>query len=91
MKKLMLVVVGLITVLGIGVAATLHSGGESTAQLPGSAKVSEEADLKPAPTLFAQSTYSTRCATKSGICELERPQRVGTPCKCGGETGRVVP
>lgn len=39
---------------------------------------------------ISQSSYSTQCVTSKGSCRLERPQRVGSNCKCGDVRGRVV-
>jgi hypothetical protein len=89
------IAIGLATAftLGYGVATWFNAPTPSSyAAVPSdssSALANEAGDE--APNLIIAAGYSKRCATESGICTIDKPQKVGSRCRCeDGTRGTIV-
>jgi hypothetical protein len=83
MKLKLLVPLSLLAAFALGFGSALlyerSDGVLAGAESPGASRSS-------GAQLFAQGDYGYRCATANGICPLDVPQLIGSPCTCPGDS-----
>jgi hypothetical protein len=57
-----------------------------SALLPGPESVTDTARGQAPMERLAQQDYGSRCSTARGICSLNRPQPIGSVCRCSDGT-----